>query len=354
MTGTAGRYAGGLGRRAASRRRGGSSAAVQRRRHARRRRSRRSGSAIDPDVDALAALLAARAVDAAALGRAVRRLGLGQDVLHAAAAQARVAELASEHATAGELQKDVAWHKRIVQIEFNAWHYAEGNLWASLVAHILDNLRLPTTRTTTSCESGAAPVLAQITRPARRSREAATTDRASGRARGRAEERAIELQRELASSTRGPAGRQSAAGRPGDGVLAVAAARCCRRAGRRHVSPSSAARSRTRARRLTRGVGGADAAACAPTATRTALAGASACSPPAPIVALRSSVARRAGRRDRRIAGAAALIGGAAAWLQRQVEWTRGAPRRGPARRAAAEPPRQAQEADSASEVDAR
>src|SRR3712207_7125212 len=35
-----------------------------------------------------------------------------------------------------------SYYKRIVQIEFNAWHYSEGNLWASLVQHIFENLRL--------------------------------------------------------------------------------------------------------------------------------------------------------------------------------------------------------------------
>ncbi len=30
----------------------------------------------------------------------------------------------------------------VVQIEFNAWHYVEANLWASLVTHIFDNLRI--------------------------------------------------------------------------------------------------------------------------------------------------------------------------------------------------------------------
>ena len=39
-------------------------------------------------------------------------------------------------------QKDVSYYKNIVQIEFNAWHYIEGNLWASLVDHIFANLRL--------------------------------------------------------------------------------------------------------------------------------------------------------------------------------------------------------------------
>ena len=32
-------------------------------------------------------------------------------------------------------------HANIAQIEFNAWHYQEGNLWASLVDHLLRNLR---------------------------------------------------------------------------------------------------------------------------------------------------------------------------------------------------------------------
>jgi hypothetical protein len=39
-------------------------------------------------------------------------------------------------------QKDVAYYKNIVQIEFNAWHYIEGNLWASLLDHIFANLRI--------------------------------------------------------------------------------------------------------------------------------------------------------------------------------------------------------------------
>ena len=37
---------------------------------------------------------------------------------------------------------DIGVYKRVVQIEFNAWHYVEGNLWASLVDHIFANLRV--------------------------------------------------------------------------------------------------------------------------------------------------------------------------------------------------------------------
>ncbi|HXH41032.1 MAG TPA: P-loop NTPase fold protein, partial [Thermoanaerobaculia bacterium] len=35
-----------------------------------------------------------------------------------------------------------AYYKRIVQIDFNAWHYVESNLWASLVENIFRNLRI--------------------------------------------------------------------------------------------------------------------------------------------------------------------------------------------------------------------
>ena len=97
--------------------------------------------AIDPDVDALAALLAARAVEPPLSVGLFGEWGSGK-TFFMRRLRRRVAELASDARDSGELQKDVAWHKRIVQIEFNAWHYAEGNLWASLVEHILGNLRL--------------------------------------------------------------------------------------------------------------------------------------------------------------------------------------------------------------------
>jgi hypothetical protein len=42
----------------------------------------------------------------------------------------------------GRLQKDLPFYKYVVQIEFNAWNYSGGNLWASLVQHILENLEI--------------------------------------------------------------------------------------------------------------------------------------------------------------------------------------------------------------------
>lgn len=35
------------------------------------------------------------------------------------------------------------FYKDIIQIEFNAWHYVEANLWASLVSHIFENMKSP-------------------------------------------------------------------------------------------------------------------------------------------------------------------------------------------------------------------
>jgi predicted nucleic acid-binding Zn-ribbon protein len=48
----------------------------------------------------------------------------------------------------GDARKAAAQGRRatylggIVQVEFNAWHYGEGNLWASLTAHLFDRLQL--------------------------------------------------------------------------------------------------------------------------------------------------------------------------------------------------------------------
>lgn len=56
--------------------------------------------------------------------------------------KARVEAIAVAARASGEPQERLGYHRNIVQIEFNAWHYAEGNLWASLVEHIFANLAL--------------------------------------------------------------------------------------------------------------------------------------------------------------------------------------------------------------------
>ena len=55
--------------------------------------------------------------------------------------QRRIRELCTKAVESGKPQSEVAYFKHVAQIEFNAWHYSEGTLIASLVEHILQNLR---------------------------------------------------------------------------------------------------------------------------------------------------------------------------------------------------------------------
>lgn len=96
---------------------------------------------IQTDVDAFASLIAARTTPPPLSIGIFGEWGSGKTFFMQRVKQG-VAQIASEARMSGRLQKDIAYYKRIVQIEFNAWHYIEGNLWASLVEHILCNLRV--------------------------------------------------------------------------------------------------------------------------------------------------------------------------------------------------------------------
>ena len=51
--------------------------------------------------------------------------------------------VAERGGTSAARQDALPFWKQIVQIEFNAWHYVEGDLWASLVEHVFSELRVP-------------------------------------------------------------------------------------------------------------------------------------------------------------------------------------------------------------------
>jgi KAP family P-loop domain len=53
----------------------------------------------------------------------------------------RINVLAGEARDREDRNEKSAFHSHIVQIDFNAWHYVEANLWASLVEHIFRNLK---------------------------------------------------------------------------------------------------------------------------------------------------------------------------------------------------------------------
>jgi TIR domain/KAP family P-loop domain len=75
----------------------------------------------------------------------------------------RVKELALAAQKSRRQQRRCAYYKNIAQIEFNAWHYMEGdNLWACLVEHIFSNLGLPQDKTEEEIEIRQRQILERI------------------------------------------------------------------------------------------------------------------------------------------------------------------------------------------------
>src|SRR5581483_1392999 len=99
---------------------------------------------ITRDVEAFASLIAAASVQPPLSIGLFGDWGSGKSHFMKMV-KARVQELANDtrkyRLKNEHLTRPLGYHENIVQIEFNAWHYIEGNLWASLVEHIFDNLR---------------------------------------------------------------------------------------------------------------------------------------------------------------------------------------------------------------------
>lgn len=96
---------------------------------------------IERDVNALASLVAAYKVEPPLSIGLFGDWGSGKS--HFMRQMRKRVDLLSQLARdSAKPQNELGYYKNIVQIEFNAWHYIEGNLWASLVDHIFANLRL--------------------------------------------------------------------------------------------------------------------------------------------------------------------------------------------------------------------
>ena len=96
---------------------------------------------ITRDVNALASLVAAYKVEPPLSIGLFGDWGSGKS--HFMRQMKKRVEMLSRLARdSGQPQRDLGFYKNIVQIEVNAWHYIEGNLWASLVDHIFANLKL--------------------------------------------------------------------------------------------------------------------------------------------------------------------------------------------------------------------
>jgi hypothetical protein len=95
---------------------------------------------IGAEVDAFAYLMAAKALKPPLAIGLFGDWGAGKTYFMQSLKE-RIFRITEDTRNSKKPQKDLSVYKYIVQIEFNAWHYVEGELWASLVEHILHNLQ---------------------------------------------------------------------------------------------------------------------------------------------------------------------------------------------------------------------
>jgi hypothetical protein len=95
---------------------------------------------VEKFVDAFSYLIAARTMQPPLAVGLFGHWGSGKTFLMRSI-QRRVDQITRGARQSERPQAKIGVYKRVVQIEFNAWHYIEGNLWASLVDHIFANLR---------------------------------------------------------------------------------------------------------------------------------------------------------------------------------------------------------------------
>jgi predicted nucleic acid-binding Zn-ribbon protein len=107
---------------------------------------------VQRDVRALATLIAARSLVPPLSIGLFGDWGSGKTFLMGQL-QTMVGQLSKVARDGNKPQREEPFFKHIVQIVFNAWHYVEGNLWASLVEHIFRNLRQMDTAGQTSVET---------------------------------------------------------------------------------------------------------------------------------------------------------------------------------------------------------
>ena len=107
---------------------------------------------ITPDVNALASLVAAWSVEPPLSIGLFGDWGSGKTHFMRQM-RARVSLLSRRARASKKPQNKIGYYKNIVQIEFNAWHYIEGNLWASLVEHIFAHLKLSDKESSTLTEA---------------------------------------------------------------------------------------------------------------------------------------------------------------------------------------------------------
>ena len=110
---------------------------------------------IKAEVDAFAYLLASKALKPPMAVGLFGDWGSGKSFFMESVRQ-RIARLTQSNYIQRNSQKNIPFWKKIVQIRFNAWHYVEGELWASLVDHIFNQLSISETEPQSEVEKRQA------------------------------------------------------------------------------------------------------------------------------------------------------------------------------------------------------
>lgn len=117
---------------------------------------------IGPEVDAFAYLMASHSLEPPLAIGLFGDWGSGKSYFMNAI-RWRIDQLLKSKQVQSSDQRDIPFWKRIVQVEFNAWHYVDGDLWSSLVDHIFTQLNLASERVTDNAvEKRRSYYLAQL------------------------------------------------------------------------------------------------------------------------------------------------------------------------------------------------
>jgi hypothetical protein len=103
-------------------------------------RTERDLVGIGAEVDAFAYLIAAKSLQPPLAIGLFGDWGSGKSFFMEALRK-RIHKITEDAKHSGKPQGKISIYKYVAQIEFNAWHYVEGELWASLVEHIFHNLQ---------------------------------------------------------------------------------------------------------------------------------------------------------------------------------------------------------------------
>jgi hypothetical protein len=109
---------------------------------------------IGAEVDAFAYLIAAKSLTPPLAVGLFGDWGSGKSFFMEAM-RSRINEITENARVSARPQRDLSVYKHVVQIEFNAWQYVEGNLWASLMEHILRNLKKLSEKVNYELDDGA-------------------------------------------------------------------------------------------------------------------------------------------------------------------------------------------------------